>query len=235
MFLSSYQYFVDLVSAYSFWAGPIAFTLAFAGSLVGMNIFIPVGLILTSAVALIGSGLTLWTLIPWIIIGAALGSGVSYALGSWLGSRMRDHWPFQYRPELFERAHAVFEHYGILAVFIGYFIGPLRGPIPVAAGIAGMPYVQFHIASVVAAVIWTLTVIAPGAILHQSFGPNNPILLVASLIVPVVIFGIVVGILMLRRVLNRIKPTAPQAVVHRLVNPSKSGYRTYHKNDYAAR
>jgi membrane-associated protein len=94
----------------------------------GTNIFIPVGLILTSAVALIGQGLALWTLILWIIIGAALGSAMSYALGSWLGSRARDHWPFKYRPELFERAHAVFERYGIVAVCIGYFIGPLRGP-----------------------------------------------------------------------------------------------------------
>jgi hypothetical protein len=43
LLLSSYQYFVDLVTTYSFWAGPIAFTLAFAGSLVGTNIFIPSG------------------------------------------------------------------------------------------------------------------------------------------------------------------------------------------------
>ena len=126
---------------------------------------------------------------------------------------MRDHWPFQYRPELFERANAVFEHYGILAVFIGYFIGPLRGPIPVAAGIAGMPYVQFHIASVVAAVIWTLTVIAPGAILHQSFGPNNPILLLASLIVPVVIIWNCGGYPNVATCAKQIQPTAPQAVV----------------------
>jgi hypothetical protein len=33
----------------------------------------------------------------------------------------------------------------------------------------GMPQVQFHIASVFAPVIWALTVVAPGAILHQSF------------------------------------------------------------------
>jgi membrane-associated protein len=126
---------------------------------------------------------------------------------------MRDHWPFKYRPELFERAHAVFERYGIVAVCIGYFIGSLRGPIPVAAGVAGMPYVQFHIANVLAAVIWALTVIAPGAILHQSFGPDDPILLLASLIMPVVILGIAMGIIVLRRVLNRSQPTAPQASV----------------------
>ena len=219
MLLSSYQYFVDLVRIYSLWAGPIAFTLAFAGSLVGTNIFIPVGLILTSAVALIGPGLALWTLVFWIIIGAALGSGVSYTLGSWLGSRMRDHWPFKSKPELFERAHAVFERYGIVAVCIGYFIGPLRGPIPVAAGIAGMPYVQFHLASVLAAAIWALTVIAPGAILHQSFGPNDPILLLASLLVAVVTVGVAGGIIVLRRALNRTNPQRLRRLFNRLLNP----------------
>jgi hypothetical protein len=44
---------------------------------VGTNVFIPVGLILTSAVTLIGPGLGLWRLIVWIAIGAAFGSGVS--------------------------------------------------------------------------------------------------------------------------------------------------------------
>jgi membrane-associated protein len=142
---------VDLVRTHSFWARPVAFTLALAGSLVGTNIFIPVGLILTFVAAMIGPSLALWTLIPWIVIGAAFGGGVSYALGALLGSRMRDRWPFESRPELFERAHAVFECYGIVAVFIGYFIGPLRGPVPVTAGIAGMPSVRFQVASVLSA------------------------------------------------------------------------------------
>ena len=148
---------------------------------------------------------------------------MSYTLGSWLGSRMRDHWPFKSKPELFERAHAVFERYGIVAVCIGYFIGPLRGPIPVAAGIAGMPYVQFHLASVLAAAIWTLTVIAPGAILHQSFGPNDPILLLASLLVAVVTVEVAGGIIVLRRALNRTNPQRLRRLFNRLLNPSKAG------------
>jgi hypothetical protein len=76
-----------------------------------------------------------------------------------------------------------------------------------------MLYVQFHSASVLAAVILALTVIASGAILHQSFGPNDPVLLLASLLVPVVTIGIAVGIIVLRRALNRCQPPAPQAVV----------------------
>jgi membrane protein DedA with SNARE-associated domain len=77
LLLSFFQYLVDFVRTHSSWAGPIAFTLALAGSLVGTNVFIPVGLILTSAAALIGPGLALWTLILWIVIRAACGSGVS--------------------------------------------------------------------------------------------------------------------------------------------------------------
>lgn len=195
--MSFFQYLVDLVRTHSFWAGPVAFTLALAGSLVGTNIFIPVGLILTFVAA--GPGLALWTLIPWIVIGAAFGGGVSYALGALLGSRMRDRWPFKSRPELFERAHAVFECYGIVAVFIGYFIGPLRGPVPVAAGIAGMPSVRFHVASVLSAVVWASTVVAPAAILGRSFGPNDPIVLLTPIVVPALSIGIPVAAILLRR------------------------------------
>jgi hypothetical protein len=124
----------------------------------------------------------LWTLILWIVLGAAFGSGLSYALGTWLGSRMRDRWPFKYRPELFERAHAVFERYGIVAVFIGYFIGPLRGPVPVAAGIAGMPYLRFHVASVLSAVVWA-----------------DPIALITPIVVPALTIGIPVAAILLGR------------------------------------
>jgi membrane protein DedA with SNARE-associated domain len=112
---------------------------------------------------------------------------------------MRDRWPFKYRPELFERAHAVFERYGIVAVFIGYFIGPLRGPVPVAAGIAGMPYVRFHVASVLSAVVWALTVVAPAAILGQSFGPDDPIVLLTPIVVPALTIGIPVAAILIRR------------------------------------
>jgi hypothetical protein len=104
----------------------------------------------------------------------------------------------------------------------GYFIGPLRGPIPVAAGIAGMPQVQFHIASVFAAVIWALTVVAPGAILHQSFEPNNPILLLVPLIMPVVIIGIAGGIVMLRHVLRRNNTQCLRRSFNRLVKARAS-------------
>jgi membrane protein DedA with SNARE-associated domain len=165
---------------------------------VGTNVFIPVGLILTSAVALIGPGLALWTLILWIVIGAVFGSGVSYALGTRLGSRMRDRWPFKYRRNCLS-ARTVFERYGIVAVFIGYFIGPLRGPVPVAAGIAGMPYAHFYLASVLSAVVWALTVVAPAAVLGQSFGPNDPILLLTPIVVPALTIGVMVAAILLRR------------------------------------
>jgi membrane protein DedA with SNARE-associated domain len=109
---------------------------------------------------------------------------------------MGDRWPFKYRPELFERAQTVFKPYGIVAVFIGYFIGP---PVPVAADIAGIPYVRFHVATVLSAVVWALTVVTPTAVLGQSFGSNDPILLLTPTVVPALTIGTPVAAILLRR------------------------------------
>jgi len=197
---SLFSYVTEIVRHHSLWAGPIAFVFAFAGSFVGTNTFVPAGFLLTSAAALIGPGMHLVTLMVWIAAGAALGSAVSYALGTWFGPRVRSHWPLKDRPELMQRAHALFERYGILAVFIGYFIGPLRGPIPVAAGVAGMRRVRFHLANVLSAPVWAVVVVAPAAILGESVGANDPLLLVAPLLVPALTLGMTAVVLVLRRV-----------------------------------
>jgi membrane protein DedA with SNARE-associated domain len=201
MLSSILQQATDSIRTHSFWAGPIAFALGFFGSFVGSNVFIPAGTILTSVAVLIGAGIISWTFVVCAAAGATLGSALSYALGAWLGPRVIDSWPLKRRPELLERAHAVFERYGTLAVFIGYFVGPLRGLVPFAAGMAGMPHARFQLANVLSAVIWVSGITAPGTILGGSLGSDDSLLLLAPVVVSLLAITISTAVVMLRRAL----------------------------------
>jgi membrane-associated protein len=193
------QQTTDFIRIHSFWAGPIAFALGFFGSFVVSNIFIPAGTILTSVAVLIGAGIISWTFVVCAVAGAALGSALSYAFGARLGPRVMDSWPLKGRPELLARARGLFERYGTLAVFIGYFVGPLRGLIPFAAGMAGMSQVSFQLANVLSAVIWVCGIMAPGAILGGGLGSDDPLLLLAPVLVSLLAITISTAVVMLRR------------------------------------
>ena len=57
----------------------------------------------------------------------------------------------------------LFEKYGVMAVFIGRFFGPLRAVVPLIAGTATMPLIPFQLANVASALLWAAVVLAPGA------------------------------------------------------------------------
>jgi membrane protein DedA with SNARE-associated domain len=172
-----------------------------SGSFVGSNIFIPAGTILTSVAVLIGAGIISWTFVPCVAAGATLGGALSYVLGAWVGPRAIDFWPLKGRAELLERAHELFQQYGTMAVFIGYFVGPLRGLIPFAAGMAGMAHYPFHVANVLSAIIWVCGIIAPGAILGGSLGSDDRLLLIAPILVPLLAIVASTAVVIIRRAL----------------------------------
>ena len=57
-----------------------------------------------------------------------------------------------------------FKRWGVLAVIVGRFFGPLRAAVPITAGLCGMPWLKFQIANVVSAIIWATGILAPGAV-----------------------------------------------------------------------
>jgi len=62
---------------------------------------------------------------------------------------------------MMQRGETFFEKYGIFGVFLGHFFGPVRAVVPVIAGMAAMPQLQFQIANITSAFIWAAGVIAP--------------------------------------------------------------------------
>jgi membrane protein DedA with SNARE-associated domain len=163
------QQVLDVIHTHAHWAGPIAFALALTGSFVGLNVFIPAGTILTAISPLVGVGIVSWTIVLWAALGASLGCAASYGLGVWIGPAARRGWPFATRGELLQRAEDVLARHGSLAIFVGYFLGPLRSSIPVVAGFARMPHARFQLTNVFSALVWAVAAVVPGALLSASY------------------------------------------------------------------
>ena len=110
--------------------------------------------------------LPIWTAAA---IGAALGDGVSYWLGVKVGERVFEMWPLSNHPGLLMRGRTFVQRWGAVAVFIGRFFGPLRASVPAAAGILGMPYWHFQMATFVSAFIWAGVLLGIGDFLDLMF------------------------------------------------------------------
>jgi membrane protein DedA with SNARE-associated domain len=151
------------IAANRFWAGPVVFALAFAESMAFISLLVPfTAMIIGAGTLLCGDTLDPWVVIPWGIAGAAVGDAVSY----WIGRYFKDHiphlWPFKGNPDALARGYRFFARWGILAVFIGRFFGPLRAVVPIVAGMMRMSQARFQIANVASAIIWLPAVMAPG-------------------------------------------------------------------------
>jgi membrane-associated protein len=120
------QPILALILSYSAFVGPLSFSIALLGSLLGTNLIMPAGAFLTSIGVLVGAGAAPWTIIIWGALGAMAGSSASYAAGLRLGAGVPRIRIFRRWPGLTDRAETLFIRYGFAAILIGYFSGPLR-------------------------------------------------------------------------------------------------------------
>jgi len=158
------QTVIDFVRANRGWAVPIVAALSFGESLAFISILLPATVALIGIGALIGmSGLDFIPIWLAAALGAALGDWVSFWLGLTFHTSISRMWPLTRYPDLVPRGHAFVERWGMYAVFIGRFFGPLRASVPLAAGILEMPWWPFQIANFTSAFLWAALLLAPGA------------------------------------------------------------------------
>ncbi len=146
-------------------AAPLTFLFAFCESVALVSFLVPATIILIGLGGLVGAGalefLPLWA-------AAALGAVAGDALSYWLGWRFKGRivgmWPLSRQPELLPRAEAFFQRWGMLGVFLGRFIGPMRATVPLAAGVTAMPLIRFKLATVASAFVWSGVMLAPGTL-----------------------------------------------------------------------
>jgi membrane protein DedA with SNARE-associated domain len=162
---ASAQQLVEFVRLHEAWAAPIVFALAFAESLAFISLLVPAWAALVGIGVIIASGgVNFWPI--WVAgaVGAALGDWLSYWVGIKLGPAVANVWPLSRSPDLLPQGEAFVKRWGVLAIFIGRFFGPLRASVPLVAGIFHMPYWSFQLANFSSAFVWAGVLLTLGDI-----------------------------------------------------------------------
>ncbi len=154
---------INFVREHQVWGPPIVFALAFGESLAFISLLLPAWAALVGIGALIGnSGISLWPILVAAAVGAALGDWLSYWIGQKVGPAVAHVWPLSRHPDLIPRGELFVKKWGIAAVFIGRFFGPLRASVPLVAGVFHMPYWRFQFANFTSAFVWAAVLLLIG-------------------------------------------------------------------------
>lgn len=159
----SAHHVIEFVRAHQAWAAPIVFALAFGESLAFVSLILPAWAALVGIGAMIGAGGLDFVPI-WVAgaVGAALGDWLSYWIGARFKGSIAGVWPLSRHPHLLPRGQAFIERWGVLAIFIARFSGPLRASVPIVAGIFGMPNWSFQLANFSSAFVWAAVLLKLG-------------------------------------------------------------------------
>ncbi len=154
---------IAFVQAHEALAAPFVFFLGFAESIPILAFFAPSSIILLGIGAAQGAaGEGFWLL--WLAAGAGAFAGdcLVYTLGRVFEHRIM-HFPLLARhPDWWKVGHAFFERWGMLGIFAGKFLGPLRSSLPLIAGVVEMPFWKFAPASLLSSLVWSGIFLAPG-------------------------------------------------------------------------
>jgi membrane protein DedA with SNARE-associated domain len=145
-----------------------------------VGVLIPIMAVMLTAGALIATGsLHPVEVIAWCSLGAAVGDAVSYLVGRRIGAKAVRHPAMAKHRRTVARARLYTRRYGVLALVVARYLGPLRPSVPMAAGMTRMRDWTFHAANTVSAPFWVISVLAPGylAARHLSAWRPDPMLL----------------------------------------------------------
>ena len=70
--------------------------------------------------------------------------------------------PLSSYPEMYDRGERFFRKWGFWSLFIGRFFGPVRGMVPLVAGVFEMNFALFFLANIASGTIWAFVLLAPG-------------------------------------------------------------------------
>ena len=163
------QAIIDFVKANAAWAPLIVFLFAFAESLAVIGVFVPATIVLVAIGALVGaSNIEFWSVWAGTAAGAVVGDLVSYWIGITFEDQARKVWPLSRYPQMYDRGDRFFRKWGVWSLFIGRFFGPVRGMVPLVAGVFEMRFVLFVMGNIASAMVWAFVLLAPGfAALHM--------------------------------------------------------------------
>jgi membrane protein DedA with SNARE-associated domain len=140
-----------------------------------VGVLIPIMAVMLTAGALIATGsLHPVEVIAWCSLGAAIGDAISYLIGKRIGARAVRHPAVAKHRRTVARARLYTRRYGVLALVVARYLGPLRPFVPMAAGMTRMRDWTFHAANTLSAPFWVVSVLAPGYLAARHLGAWRP-------------------------------------------------------------
>lgn len=163
---------ISYFNAYGYY---LIFFLLLAENSFLLGLIVPGEMVLVFASFLAGRGdLDLHRVVTVATVAALIGNNFGYILGREGGRRFMEKLGSRWiPPEKITAAEEYFDRHGQKTIIIGRFVAGVRTFVPVLAGAAKMPYLNFMAYTTIAVVAWTVSV----GLLGYYFGENWELLL----------------------------------------------------------
>ncbi len=116
------------------------------------------------------SGLSIWILIPLLIVAAILGDNVNYFVGKFFNEKVLN-WKFKGKPLVkqawLDQTHDFFEKNGTKTIILARFVPIVRTITPFVSGVGKMDYKTFLPYDIIGGVVWVSSVTIIGYFLGQ--------------------------------------------------------------------
>ena len=154
--------------------------------------------------------------LPTLIGAAALGATLGDSFGYWIGRRYglrvirRFAWTRRRVEPQVERGRRFFHRHGGKAVFVGRWVGWVRGVVPLVAGIEEMPFRRFLAWNVAASLLWTATLLSASYYFGRRV--EDLVSTITLVVAGVVVAGVALWVVVRRRRRNAPRAAADTAV-----------------------
>ena len=144
------------------WIALGVFGAAFIESFALIGVVIPGVVLLAVISGMAASTLNVFELVLIAYVASFLADILSFLLGTGISKSIDKLWPFSKYPNLLIQGRSFVKRFGILGVFVGKFIGPIRPLLPLTAGSLGMNFKHFSIVEIFSSFLWALLYTVPG-------------------------------------------------------------------------
>jgi len=174
------------------WIALGVFGAAFIESFALIGVIIPGVVLLAVISGMAASTLSVFELVLIAYVASFLADILSFLLGTGVSKSIDKLWPFNKYPNLLVQGRSFVRRFGILGVFVGKFIGPIRPLLPLTAGSLGMNFKYFLTVELFSSFLWALLYTVPGyyagkSILDSQFNLNWLIAAIIGVFVLIII------------------------------------------------
>tara|TARA_Y100001970_G_C13996346_1_gene730936 strand:+ start:82 stop:687 length:606 start_codon:yes stop_codon:yes gene_type:complete len=149
---------------------------SFIESFALIGIIIPGVVLLAIISGLAATSLNIIEVVTIAYFSSLLADVMSFFIGYSFRNSINKIWPFKEHPEFLQEGQKFFNQYGMIGLFIGKFIGPIRPLLPITAGSLNMDKRRFFLIEILSCFLWALIYTVPGYYAAQTIvsEQNNP-------------------------------------------------------------